>query len=188
MSHQTPLDDTTIIHQVRAGDVEQYGELMQRYEDKLLRYVTYLLLDSAAARDVVQDTFIKAYQNLQGFNDNYAFSSWIYRIAHNEAMNAIKKNSRLTPLEDDTRSQLSYHPRTDLKLDSLRLTKDVQQCIGQLEPKYREIVQLVYFEDMKYTQVSDILHIPASTVGVWLSRAKAKLRVICEQKGIHHEQ
>lgn len=187
MAQRTPLDDATIIHQVRDGEMEQYGELMQRYEDKLLRYVTYLLRDSAAASDVVQDTFIKAYQNLQGFNDNYAFSSWIYRIAHNEAMNAIKKNSRLTPLEND-HPQLTYHQRTDLTLDSLRLTKDVQQCVEQLEPKYREIIQLVYFEHMKYTQVSDILHIPTSTVGVWLSRAKSKLRVICEQKGIRHEQ
>jgi RNA polymerase sigma-70 factor (ECF subfamily) len=188
MAQRTPLDDATIIHQVRDGEVEQYGELMQRYEDKLLRYVTYLLRDSAAASDVVQDTFIKAYRNLQGFNDNYAFSSWIYRIAHNEAMNAIKKNSRLTPLEDESHPQLSYHPRTDLKLDSLRLTKDVQQCLGQLEPKYREIIQLVYFEDMKYAEVGDILHIPTSTVGVRLSRAKAKLRIICEQKGVRHER
>lgn len=188
MSLNAQTDDTDIIHQVQAGDVELYGELMKRYEAKLLRYATYLIHDPSLARDVVQDTFIKAYQNLQSFNDSYLFSSWIYRIAHNEAMNAIKKASRSVPLATETYAELSYHPRTDHALDSLRLTRDVQHCMDQLEPKYREVIQLVYFEDMKYTQVGDILHIPTSTVGVWLSRAKAKLRTICKQKGVHYEQ
>lgn len=185
MEHPTDSkkSDAKIVNQIIAGDSDAYAILIARYESKLQRYVTFLIHDSSLALDVVQDTFIKAYQNLQGFNSNYKFSSWIYRIAHNEAMNAVRKNGRTRSLDNDEAPEPYYEPRLDEKIDQEILNQYVHGCIEKLEPKYREVVQLVYFEHMKYDEVSDVLHVPSSTVGVWLSRAKAKLKTICEQKG-----
>ena len=91
--HQT-ASDADLVAQVIAGDLEVYGELMQRYEAKLLRYVTYVLGGDYASADVVQETFIKAYTNLRSYKPKYSFSAWIYRIAHNTAINVAKKNKR----------------------------------------------------------------------------------------------
>lgn len=179
------LSDTRIVDRVLRGNSDAYELLIERYESKLRRYVTYLIGDEMTSHDVVQETFIKAYQNLRSYKPKYKFSSWIYRIAHNEAMNAVKKRRFMTSDDIETLSEVAYTPRPDEAIDRSILQAHVHGCLGELEPKYREVVQLVYFEHMKYDEVSDILHVPPSTVGVWLSRAKAKLRVLCHRKGVH---
>ena len=176
--------DELIVASVVSGNVDEFADIMDRYEPKLTRYVVYLIHDPATAKDVVQDTFIKAYQNLNSFNPKYKFSSWIYRIAHNEAMNAIKKHRFLYSEEVDDLPSKEYEQNISELIDDDLLKTNVHDCLKQLETKYREVIQLVYFENMKYDDVSDVLHIPSSTVGVWLSRAKSKLKLICTQKGV----
>lgn len=176
--------DEVVVALVTSGDIDAYATLMERYEHKLHRYVTYLIHDQTTASDVVQETFIKAYQNLRSFNQSYKFSSWIYRIAHNEAMNAVKKTRHLSDTDITELPDSEYDAHMDELVDAGLLKERVHGCLEQLDPKYRAVVQLVYFEHMKYDEVSDVLHIPTSTVGVWLSRAKAKLKAICEQKGV----
>lgn len=184
MADQPSISDEAIVVQVLGGNIDMYEELMVRYEAKLQRYVTYLIHDPTAALDVVQETFIKAFQNLRNYNPDYKFSSWIYRIAHNEAMNSLKKNRYLAEADIELLPDQSYDSNTADLFDQKILGQTVRDCLGELEPKYREIIQLIYFEHMKYNEVSDILRIPTSTVGVWLSRAKAHLKRICEQKGV----
>lgn len=181
---KTATSDESIVAEITAGNVEMFAEIMARYEAKLTRYVIYLIHDNGTATDVVQETFIKAYQNLNSFNTKYKFSSWIYRIAHNEAMNAIKKHRFLYSEEVDDLPSKEYEQNISELIDDDLLKINVHDCLRQLEPKYREVIQLVYFENMKYDDVSDVLHIPSSTVGVWLSRAKSKLKLICTQKGV----
>lgn len=183
MDNSDDASDKAIVAKVIHGDIDAYADIMAKYEIKLHRYVTYLIHDQTTAHDVVQDTFIKAYQNLQGFKPAYKFSSWIYRIAHNEAMNAVKKLRHVSDTDIDELPEVGYDPRLDESLDKDILKAHVRGCLAKLEPKYREVVQLVYFEQMKYEEVADVLHVPTSTVGVWLSRAKAKLKVICESEG-----
>lgn len=181
---KTATSDESIVAEITSGNVDMFAEIMARYEAKLTRYVIYLIHDNITATDVVQETFIKAYQNLNSFNPKYKFSSWIYRIAHNEAMNAIKKHRFLYSEEVDDLPSKEYEQNISELIDDDLLKINVHDCLRQLEPKYREVIQLVYFENMKYDDVSDVLHIPSSTVGVWLSRAKSKLKLICTQKGV----
>ncbi|NCO10605.1 RNA polymerase sigma factor [Candidatus Saccharibacteria bacterium] len=185
MSSQRPDDlDKATVAKIINGDADAYADIMARYEAKLHRYVVYLIHNNATANDVVQDTFIKAYQNLQGFNGKYKFSSWIYRIAHNEAMNAVKKMRHITDDDINELPDVTYSQGIEELMDEEALRGRVRACLNGLEPKYREVIQLVYFERMKYEEVSDILHVPASTIGVWLSRAKKLLKEICQQKGV----
>lgn len=179
--------DENIVAIVTGGDVDAYGELMSRYEQKLLRYVVYLIHDHAMASDVVQDTFIKTYQNLNAFNTKYKFSSWIYRIAHNEAMNAVKKERHiLHHLDAEYAAEVGYESSIVQDIDKAILQNDVRMCLEQLDIKYREVLMLQYYEQMKYSDIADILHIPVATVGVRVGRAKRKLRQLCEQKGVRH--
>jgi RNA polymerase sigma-70 factor (ECF subfamily) len=180
--------DETIVAKIIAGDVELYGELMARYEQKLIRYVTYLARDQVFASDIVQDTFIKAYQNLRGFDKKYKFSSWVYRIAHNETMNAIKKEKHINrQIDIDELQDYQYDSSVITDIDRKILNTNLQACLDGLENKYREILMLQYYENMKYADIADILMIPTSTVGVRANRAKIKLRDICQQKGVKYE-
>ncbi len=176
--------DEAIVAAVIHGDIDAYAAIMARYEQKLERYVLYLVHDTATARDIVQETFIRAYQNLRSYNPKYKFSSWLYRIAHNQAMNAIKKERHTVAVESDTFPDTAYDARIDELVDAKILHQRVQQCLGRLAPKYREVVQLIYFENMKYEDASDVLRVPVSTVGVRLSRAKVQLLKICKQIGV----
>lgn len=181
-----PADDAAIVREVTGGNAEAYGILMERYEARLIRYVSYLIhADPDSAADIVQETFIKAYQNLRGFDSAYKFSSWIYRIAHNEAMNVVRKDRHLVhdaDLEPVALSEAEEDIAGDM--DHAILRDDVAGCLHALEPKYREVLMLQYYEHMKYAEIADVLHIPAATVGVWVSRAKAKMQALCRQKGV----
>lgn len=174
--------DAELVKRIIDGDAELFGELMQRYEAKLLRYVVYLTHDEPAASDVVQETFIRTYQNLRGYNDAYKFSSWIFRIAHNQAMNMLKRYARETGLENI--NEPSAESTTVRDIDREILRDDMTECMNDLEPRYREVLMLQYIEHMKYSDIADVVHAPPSTVGVWAKRARERLREICKNKGV----
>lgn len=175
------MTDEALALQVQHGDRSAFGLLMERYEAKLQRYVRKFLFGYDEADDLVQETFIKAYVNIQGFDTERRFSPWIYRIAHNLCINAIKKKGKesLPFFDPDTLFPHPVEPRTtdqDLKEKELRLM--LEQCLKQLKPTYREILILYYYEDSSYQVISDILKIPISTVGVRLRRARLALQQI----------
>jgi len=178
------LTDNEIVSVVIGSDRERYHEIVERYQERLIRYAISLVKDHEKAQDIVQDVFIKAYKNLRGFNPKYKFSSWIYRIAHNEALNYIRKN-RLTV-------SLSGEPGVDIKDDSesepemvmdRKLIKErVGTCLSKLPLQYREPIELYFLEDESYESISDILRIPMGTVAVRISRGKKILKKICDTK------
>ncbi|MBL8121173.1 RNA polymerase sigma factor [Candidatus Saccharibacteria bacterium] len=178
--------DQAIVAQVRGGDSAAYAQLMQRYEHKLMRYVMYQVKDAALAADIVQETFIKAYENLWSYKPAYAFSTWLYRIAHNQMVSALRKQHHVVPNSEAFLADLAYEPKIAEAIDQSFTKTNVQHCLHDLDQKYRDVLQLVYFEDMSYSQVADVLRVPAATVGVWVARGKSKLRAICERKGTHH--
>jgi RNA polymerase sigma-70 factor, ECF subfamily len=94
MQNFKDFSDEQLVEEVRSKDQELYSHIVDRYQAKLMRYIKYLIFDEYKAADVVQETFIKAFINLNGFDTRKKFSSWIYRIAHNEAMNSVKKYHR----------------------------------------------------------------------------------------------
>src|SRR3989344_7261282 len=95
------LTDEQIVVKTISEDKEYFAMIIDRYEEKLLRYANYLIKDEYKAVDVVQESFIKAYSNLNGFTPTKKFSSWIYRIVHNQSMNIIKKYLKETPIPEN---------------------------------------------------------------------------------------
>jgi RNA polymerase sigma-70 factor (ECF subfamily) len=172
--------DEEIALEVQKGQKNSLGILIERYEPKLSRYAKKFLSDPEDGKDVVQDVFIKAYTNIQQFNVEKKFSSWIYRIAHNELVNALKKKSREPIISFDFDTILPHFitakERAESKILDEDLKKNLDTYLSKLPAKYREILILYYLEQMDYKEVSEILKIPQSTVGVRLKRAKIALK------------
>jgi RNA polymerase sigma-70 factor (ECF subfamily) len=183
------ITDEVIVSKVQGGDKDMYAVVVERYEQKLLRYAIYLLKDHDVAADIVQDTFIKAYINLQSFDVNKKFSSWIYRITHNEAMNHIKRYKKSFSFSDMQKDGDDFLADYTLEkvVDKNLMKASVQKCLKVVDIKYQEIIGLYYFEGLKYEEISDILHIPTSTVGVRINRARKILKDICESQGVSYE-
>ena len=173
------LSDESLAELVQSGDTEKFGILMERYQAKLFRYGKKFISSEDNIEDVVQDVFIKAYQNIKSFDINQRFSPWIYRIAHNTYINSIKKSSTGPLYLFDFDTVLS-HTVTEDPIVREREQKEVKEIVDkglkEVEPKYREILVLYYIEDLSYKEISEILHIPIGTVGVRIMRAKEILK------------
>lgn len=122
---------------------------------------------------------IKAYINLNGFNIKKSFSSWVYRILHNEAMNTLKKYKRETALPDGF--DVADPEHFELELSKEETVRMVRKCLRKIPVLYAEPVALFYLEEKAYDEIGDILRIPTGTVGVRISRAKKAMRSICQE-------
>jgi len=176
------LPDEELVEITRNKDREAYAEIVGRYEKKLLRYTRYLIKNEHKACDAVQNTFIKAYENLQGFNTKRKFSSWIYRIAHNEAINEAKKYSKEVDganiIWSLFRGREELEPETATERELTR--KRVGECLEKLPLKYKEVLAMYYLEGFGYSEIGEILKIPTNTVGTRIARGKKAMRKIME--------
>lgn len=189
MTMTVNLSDEKIIQAVIGGDKDKYALIVERYESKLMRYAQYLLKDYDLASDTVQESFIKAFINLRSFDTKRQFSPWIYRILHNEAMNVIKRNKKVVSLDsEDNEANTPYQDFWhDIKIDQQILNSQVRNCLDKIDIKYKEVLMLSYFENLKYEEISDILRIPTSTVGVRIKRGKEALKKICSKKEVKYD-
>lgn len=176
--------DEEIASLVQSGDNEIFGVLVERYEEKILRYARRFLLKSEA-EDIVQEVFIKAYVNIKSFDTKRKFSPWIYRIAHNEFINAIKKKSRESLLLFFDADTIFPHPvakeTADGELSQREMKEMLEKNLEKIPSKYSEPLILFYFEELSYEEIAEILRIPISTVGVRLKRGRAALKKIIQK-------
>jgi RNA polymerase sigma-70 factor (ECF subfamily) len=178
--------DEEVAIQVQKGDIESFRILVERYEPKMTRYAKRFFFDGDEGKDLVQEVFIKAYVNIQSFDASRRFSPWIYRIAHNEFVNNIKKRQKerenVSLFDFDLLfPHLVAKETADDGFNKAEVKKMLDHSLGQLNAKYREPLVLYYFEDMDYREIADILHIPISTVGVRLQRGRAMLKKIVKE-------
>lgn len=185
MADVKKITDEQLIEKIRTEDQELYEEIVKRYETQLLRYATYLINDSEKAADAVQNAFIKAFVNLQSFDSKKQFSSWIYRIVHNETVNIIRKKSRELPLEEFKWSEKFFarYDKSEKNIQEKEMKKILQESLKELPIKYRSPLVLFYLEDKSYEEISEVLRLPIGTVGTRINRGKKYMKEIVEKKG-----
>lgn len=173
-------DEELVVLTLKNQDYFVY--LINRYKDKLFRYIRRIsrFCDEDIA-DVLQEVFIKVYQNLNDFDRTLKFSSWIYRITHNEVISffrKVKARPESVIAVDDAKIINYFALEVDLAddLDKEYLKKSFGNFLVNLAPKYREVIVLRYFEDKSYEEISHILKKSVSSVGTLLRRAKMKLK------------
>lgn len=176
------LSDNDLIKIISNGNPQRYSEIMERYQGKLFAYLYRLIGEKEEAEDLLQDVFIKAFRNLNSYDTERKFSSWIYRIAHNEAVNHIKRKSlkRFISLDNitSTKDKLeSSSTEDDAQTSWIRkeTNKEVDDAVNRLPLKYKQVLVLRYYSDKSYEEIGDILGKPINTVGTLIKRAKNKL-------------
>jgi RNA polymerase sigma-70 factor (ECF subfamily) len=186
-SAENKASDEEITRLVQSGRVEFFDVLMERYEKKIKRYSRKFLSDREDINDVLQDVFIKAYKNIQSFDVKRKFSPWLYRIAHNELINALKKKKRkpLSLLDLDVFFPQRLSDDTDLhgQIERQEMQKTIDKSLDKLELKYREPIILYYFEGLSYKEIADVMRLPISTVAVRIKRAKEAMKSIYKKLG-----
>lgn len=177
-------NDEEIVRRIQQGEKQAFGEIVERYEKKILRYARRFLLEETDAADLTQEVFIKAYVNIRSFDSKRRFSPWLYRIAHNEFITALRKKKRepLPLFETDSFLPRSLVVVPDDFFDRAESKKKLDACLGELDARYREPLILYYFEQLSYQDIADILQVPPSTVGTRLKRGRNKLKEIYERK------
>jgi RNA polymerase sigma-70 factor (ECF subfamily) len=173
------MPDEELARLVQNGDEQAFGVLVERYGQKLLRYGRKFLADPDNIEDIVQDVFLRVYQNIKSFDATRRFSPWIYRIAHNAFVNALKKSSRgSVPVFDFDAlvAHQAYEDPVPAEKEREEIGVLLKRGLNTLTPAYREILILNYIEGLSYQAIADVLHIPMGTVGVRLSRARAALK------------
>lgn len=159
-----------------------FGNIVTRYEAKLRRYIERLgVRNNEDQEDVLQEIFIKVYKNLNSFDTDLKFSSWIYRVAHNEAVSWFrKKNVRpeghLVTESDNIISFLATkEDGAEEQFDQRINATIIATALWQIDEKYRDPLILRFFEHKEYEEISDILKIPIGSVGTLIHRGKHQL-------------
>ena len=166
---------------------QAFAAIVNRYEAPLLRYISRLgCKDDAAAQDLLQEIFVKTFVHLNDYDHSLQFSSWIYRIAHNEIVSYFRKErSRPSVLRRTEDYFLFENIADDVGLTDHNSQRhsvlEIQSAVSQLEPKYRDIIVLKFFEEKSYEEISDILQIPQGTVATLINRAKKKIKIYIEK-------
>ncbi len=179
------LDDGELVRRVLAGDEEAFADLVRRWEPKLRAYVGQIVKTPEEARDLVQEAFLRAWSNLDQYNPTFRFSTWLFRIAHNVAIDQLRR--RRQPLvslevgEDDEGSALVLDPADPRRgpladLANRELAEALAREIHNLPAAYRELVTLRHFVGLAYHEIAELKGLPLGTVKNKLFRAHSVLR------------
>ncbi|MGD0284534.1 MAG: RNA polymerase sigma factor [Candidatus Saccharimonadales bacterium] len=170
------VTEKQLISEILAGDSEQYRYLVERYHKGLINHLANLLQDETLAEDIAQEAFIQAYNKLHLYNSDYAFSTWLYKIASNLAYRSIKQIKRTVDIADIEEILPDETMTTAEKLDIAQTKATVQEAIQTLEVNYQQVIALYYWDNLSYEQIAAVIDKPIGTVRTWLYRAKEQLR------------
>ena len=171
-----------LIGAARAGSGDAFGELAERYRERLIRLAYRLTRDRDEAQDIAQESLVRAYRRLDSFRPEKPFSSWLSAIARNAALDVIRAR-RAIVLEPDP-DRLSEPSSEELALrDETRSA--VNLAITRLPDKYRRVLELHYGSDLLYREIAQVLGVPIGTVKTRLARGKARLREMLSAGGGH---
>jgi RNA polymerase sigma-70 factor, ECF subfamily len=161
------------------AQADYFSCLIQRYEKPLIAYIRRLSgLSPEDAEDILQEVFIKVFYNLNDFDPHLKFSSWIYRIAHNETMSELRHQQArpVSFLTDEEWGEVAS--KTDL-LQEIHGRYDraaIETAFRRLDKKYQTAFLLRFVEELDYREISDILRLPVNTVGTLIARARQKFQ------------
>jgi len=176
-------EDASLVQETLAGNQTSFQLLVERYQDRLFALVRHYTKDPALVEDIVQETFLKAFKRLDGFQHESSFYTWIYRIAVNTVLDVLKRRGRspVTSVEDPEVAGAPNAPDTrvmapDARLQREEIARITRECLAEIPEIFRTVLVLREFEDMAYQDIADLLGISIGTVESRLFRARARFK------------
>ncbi len=168
------MDEHQLVTKVLRGETDAYRELVERYQTGLIIHCERLLGDRSNAEDIAQEAFIKAYEQLRNYDKQKAsFSTWVYRIATNKAIDYLRKHKRKIDIDNLEELADTTMPQP-LTFDEIAA---VHTAINNLSPpKFAEIIKAYYWQGKTYEQIAKKYGTTTNTVGTWMRRAKLQLK------------
>jgi len=189
------LEDSRLIRRALAGDEGGYKGLMEKYHDPIAGFILRMIHDRQQVEDLTQEAFIKAFASLKNFNEEYAFSTWLYKIATNNCIDYIRKRKLPTysidkPIETkDSQYFIELPDETyaaDKQIIAGQRSKLLGEAITRLPEKYRRVIHLRHTEERSYEEIAKILHLPIGTVKAHIFRAREMLYKYLKEKIRHY--
>jgi len=173
--------DEQVVERVLAGETGLYEIIMRRYNQRVYRMVRSILRDDAETEDVMQDAWVRVYEHLRQFEGRAAFSTWVARIAVNEALARLRRRSRLTPLEDDDEGEIQVNmsaPDSNPEQTTSRseIAGILEEAIMALPDQYRTVLMLRDVEELNTADTAATLSLTEENVKVRLHRGRALVR------------
>lgn len=187
------LTDNEIIKIIYSWDIDAFYCIVNKYEEKILKYILRITnIDLADAENLIQEVFIKVYRNINDYNNDFQFSSWIYRIAHNLTIDFHRKNKNkiIISLENDDSEYWNLIEIIDSwiniekNLKNKELIKKIVDVLNLIDVKYKEVLVLKFLEEKNYDEISDILKIPLWSVATLINRWKKQFKQKAEDTNL----
>lgn len=178
------LEDDKLVKQAKKGSNDAFNKLVSKYREQLHFHIGKMIRDREQVEDLVQEVFMKAFDNLESYNTQYAFSTWIYRIATNHTIDYLRKkklktlsiNDPVTTKDGEMNVQLpDENFETDRAIIRKQRKKMIESAISNLPEKYRDVIRMRHMEEMSYQEISDELDLPLGTVKAHIFRAREML-------------
>lgn len=178
------IEDRKLIHRARNGDQKAFEELLNKYRNLVYHVMIKMVRNPQEAEDLSQEAFIKAFNALGSFNEEFAFSTWLMKIATNNCIDFLRKKKLRTysidePIQykdEKVKFEVADHdPTPDKQLLNRERSKMIDEAIESLPPRYRHVILLRHKEEKSYEEISDILKLPLGTVKARIFRAREML-------------
>jgi len=169
-----------IVERARSGDARSQEVLLKHYEARVFDLILRIVNNYEDAKDLLQDTFVKAIVNIRRYDTNYDFGRWLMCIAARTSFDFLRKKKRLrtVDLEVADHEESTLNPSFEPQLESKINHEMIIRCIESLDPRYRAVLLLRYRDDLSYTEISQALGVPVGSVKVLLHRAHQRLREV----------
>jgi len=185
MAERDQLDDRSLVERILGGERDRFTTLVSRYEKRVINYVYRITHRYEDAHDLAQEIFVKVYLALDRYDPKYQFSTWLFRIAQNSAIDALRKKSIAeVPLARPTEEEPGGKEREFADdgispyraLKNKQLSAAIDKAVENLPADYRELIQLRHFAEMSYEEIASMKRLPLGTVKNKLFRARNLLK------------
>ncbi len=185
MAEREQVDDRALVARILEGESDRFTELVRRYEKRLINYVYRITHRYEEAHDLAQEIFVKVYLALDRYDPKYQFSTWLFRIAQNASIDALRKRSLpevplARPTDDEPHKEREF---ADTGVSPYRALKNkqlgaaIERAVEKLPPDYRELIQLRHFAELSYEEIASMKRLPLGTVKNKLFRARNLLKI-----------
>jgi len=185
------LADGELVQTAVAGREASFEELVRRYQRPIAAYVYRMIGDYDAALDLTQEVFIKVYNSLARYRSEFKFSTWIYKIAHNAAIDhlrrhAVREQALIGSVDGERREVIVESRRLTPEQESEHKERrsEIELVVQLLQPSYRELIVLRHSHDLSYDEIAEVTGLPLGTVKNRLFRAREAMRDLLIERGI----